>query len=148
MKFEDVKKAFRYKGGKLFWRKTGKRACTKMSDQPYRVVWFGGKLRKEHRIIFLLMNKYLPKVVDHVKDDLNEEGIKSNFAVNLQEATQSLNIQKQSRKVKNKSGYRGVHWHGVTGKWDSAIRSNGKLIHLGLFEDPKEAAHASGTCLR
>lgn len=40
----------------------------------------------------------------------------------------------------NTSGYRGVSWYG--GKWIARLRVKGKQLHLGCFDDPKEAARA------
>jgi len=41
-----------------------------------------------------------------------------------------------------RSRYRGVYWHGQAGKWVSQISRNGRTRHLGLFDEPEEAARA------
>lgn len=42
----------------------------------------------------------------------------------------------------NKSGKSGVYWHKITMKWAAAIRSNGRSIHLGVFENLEDAVSA------
>lgn len=42
----------------------------------------------------------------------------------------------------NTSGYKGVSWHKINKKWISGITINYKRIHLGYFEDKKEAVIA------
>lgn len=45
-------------------------------------------------------------------------------------------------RVTNTSGYRGVGWHKQRQKWRAYIQVHGKLRHLGLFSDIKDAARA------
>lgn len=40
----------------------------------------------------------------------------------------------------NTSGYKGVYWHKRLKKWYVGIRNNGKLLHLGYFSNPEDAA--------
>lgn len=42
----------------------------------------------------------------------------------------------------NTSGYVGVDWYKLTGKWRARIKINGRKTHLGYFECPKAAARA------
>jgi hypothetical protein len=50
----------------------------------------------------------------------------------------------KNRKVykSNTSGYKGVHLHTRLKRWVARISVDGKRIHLGLFDDPKDAAAA------
>ncbi len=41
----------------------------------------------------------------------------------------------------NTSGKVGVHWHKIVGKWNAAISSGGRRIHIVYSEDPDEAAY-------
>lgn len=49
-----------------------------------------------------------------------------------------------NRKVQNnnKSGYKGVHIHKLTGKWRAMISINNKSMHLGLFNNKEKAVKA------
>lgn len=42
----------------------------------------------------------------------------------------------------NTSGYKGVTWNKHAQKWLAHIRIHGKLLHLGCFSSPEEAARA------
>ena len=42
----------------------------------------------------------------------------------------------------NTSGYKGVYLHKPLKKWKAMITHNGKLLYLGLFSAPLEAAEA------
>lgn len=57
-------------------------------------------------------------------------------------AAPGSNNQNQKLSRKNRSGYRGVNWHALSGKWRSQIHYDGKQQHLGIFVDPQEAARA------
>jgi hypothetical protein len=46
----------------------------------------------------------------------------------------------KKRQANNTSGYKGVCYHKITGKWAARIRLNKCLRHLGLFPTP-ELAH-------
>lgn len=61
---------------------------------------------------------------------------------NLRLATCPQNCSNQGKRSDNTSGYKGVTWHKVIGKWIAQIASNKKHSHLGTFTDPIEAAKA------
>jgi hypothetical protein len=44
--------------------------------------------------------------------------------------------------VSNPSGYVGVDWYRLTGKWRARIKINGRKTHLGYFHCPRAAARA------
>jgi hypothetical protein len=50
-------------------------------------------------------------------------------------------------KVTNNSGYRGVHWHSQTGKWNVQVTHNGRRYAGGLHSDIEEA-NAAAIALR
>jgi len=85
---------------------------------------------KLHR---LLMNAQPGQLVDHQ----NNDGL-DNRRSNLRLCTTSQNGANNRRS----SGYKGVGWHTVRGKWRAYIMVDRKLRHLGLFGDPWEAAQA------
>jgi len=84
-----------------------------------------------HRII---MNCPEDKVVDHIDGNpLN------NRRSNLRICTHQENIMNQKKHKRNTSGYKGVSFVKSRNKFQAKIMSNGKRIHLGLFDDPQKA---------
>src|ERR1035437_455247 len=74
--------------------------------------------------------------IDHIDGDgLNNQ--KSNFRL----ATHDQQQQNRGLQGNNTSGYIGVSLHKKTQKHRARIEVGGKEIHLGLFDDPIEAAH-------
>lgn len=75
--------------------------------------------------------------VDHKDTD----GL-NNRRNNLREATVSQNQRNRRLDRNNTSGYKGVAWHKVTGKWQARITLRGESNYLGVFDTPQEA-HAA-----
>ena len=74
-------------------------------------------------------------LVDH-KDGNHLDCRRQNLRVcNTAQNTQNTPILKR-----NKTGYRGVSYHGKTGKYRAVISCNGKYIHLGYFDTPEAAS--------
>lgn len=75
-------------------------------------------------------------------DHMNGNGL-DNRRENLRAATQQENSRGfRQQKIATTSKFRGVCWRKDTRKWSSYIWVSGKRIHLGLFEDEKDAARA------
>ena len=70
--------------------------------------------------------------INHKRDD--------NRIENLEVVTNQQNGQWVRKYKNNTSGYKGVSWYKRDEKWQAQIGVDGKVIHLGLFDD-KEAAH-------
>ena len=75
-------------------------------------------------------------LVDHVNGDRLDSR-----RANLRLVTPSQNNANSVDRPRH-SGYRGVYPHRQAQKWVSQISVNGRLRHLGLFNDPAEAARA------
>lgn len=60
---------------------------------------------------------------------------------NLRLATRTENARNQ-RKRPSRSQFKGVAWHERARKWQAGICIKGRRIHLGLFDEEIEAAHA------
>lgn len=58
---------------------------------------------------------------------------------NLRLATKAENLRNTRKYKNNKSGYKGVFFEKRTGKYIVHIMVNRKYLHLGCFNDPKEA---------
>lgn len=91
-----------------------------------------------HRVIMgRILNKKLERYeqVDH--KDLNTL---NNCRSNLRLATPLQNSHNRGKRKDNRSGYKGVGWRSDKQQFQSRIRVNGKLLHLGYFDDPIPAA--------
>lgn len=73
-------------------------------------------------------------------DHRNHNGL-DNRRANLRIATPSQNAA-NNRPTSSRSGYKGVGWHKARGKWRAYITVDRRTRHLGLFDDPWEAAQA------
>ena len=132
--------------GALYWkncdlnpsRYRGKEAGYTHKREPYRLVKVLGAQYKAHRIVWALHYGEFPSgCIDHIN---GVEG--DNRIENLRDCSDSIN-QKNRRKSKNNtSGVVGVVWHAGTGKWQAQIKTEGKSIYLGLFDDKIKACEA------
>jgi len=144
---ELVRELFSYELGKLYWRvspvnhvHSGTRAGCK-ETHAYWKIGIKGREYREHRLIFLYFHGYMPKFIDHISDELTEEGIKSNCILNLQPIEKGDNVQK-STKRRGSSKYRGVIWFKRDSNWQAAARFNDKNVHLGYYDNEQDAAIA------
>ena len=70
----------------------------------------------------------------------HKNGVRTdNRLENLQIVTQRENIQNYH---KSRKGQIGADWHEQTKKWRSRIYINKRIVHLGLFEEEKDALKA------
>lgn len=126
--------------GVLRWRvsttrkvKVGSIAGSKKKGE-YSAVKVDNKKLFVHRVVFALVNGYLPEQVDHingVRDD--------NRPANLRAATCLQNNQNRRTRKDSSSGIKGVLWSSQHRKWQAYVRANGKNNYLGSFSDPHEA---------
>ncbi len=89
-----------------------------------------------HRLAWLYVHGRWPALfLDHV------DGNRANNRIsNLREATTSQNMQNLKRaRSDNVSGFLGVAWNCAARKWVASIRTNGKLTHLGCFDEAAKA---------
>jgi hypothetical protein len=114
-------------------------------DTGYSVVRINKKRFRVHRLIARAFLGVEPEghQVDHINGDKLD-----NTPSNLRYVTPSQNV-RAYQKVSGRSKYRGVYFKKGDNKWcvSVGITSNGKCkkIHIGLFEDEKEAAIARDT---
>lgn len=94
------------------------------------------RLYKAHRLAWMYVYGQWPtQMIDHingVRDD--------NRIANLRDVTCSVNCQnRRSPRRNSKSPYLGITWEKAKSKWAAQIRSEGKVILLGYFDDPAVA---------
>ena len=93
------------------------------------------KSLRMHRIILKVND---PKIfVDHVNHNTLD-----NRKENLRICNNNENQFNAKMSISNTSGYKGVHWHKHRKMFITHIQYYGKLIHLGYYDNPKEAAKA------
>jgi hypothetical protein len=117
--------------------KVGDVAGSRRND-GYIVIIIKGKSYKAHRLAYLYMIGNFPENsidhINHIKDD--------NRWVNLRAATSAQNGANTKKRINNKSGYKGVYWNKRSKKWYVKITHMYKVIHLGVYTTPQEAAEA------
>ena len=96
-----------------------------------------GMLYQAHRLVWLYVHGYLPPLIDHINGNRAD-----NCIANLRVANKSENAINSKKRVDNKSGYKGVHWHKQSSRWRACIRKDGIGRTLGNFKSPEEAHEA------
>jgi len=102
----------------------------------YLMMTIDGKLHSLSRMIYLWHQGYLPQCVDHINRIRTDNRIE-----NLRSATRTQNRNNSGPNKNNRSGFKGVSPL-RSGRWVAVIRREGKQMHLGTFNSPKEAAQA------
>jgi hypothetical protein len=91
-----------------------------------------------HRVIMgRILNRELSRNewVDHVHHNTLDNRRKE-----LRLASPTENARNRRLSSNNSSGYKGVVWREANQNWESQIKVNGVLVHLGNFSNPIEAA--------
>jgi hypothetical protein len=92
-----------------------------------------------HRVVMArVLGRHLERneKVDHI----NGNGL-DNRRCNLRVVTHAENLANRPGWKQSSSKYKGVTFFKRDQKWQAKICPKGKTIHLGYFEDEKEAAH-------
>lgn len=109
-------------------------------------IWYAVRHRWENgKRVTIRLHREVAGRVSNVNgldvDHENRDGLDCRRS-NLRPATPSENSMNTAVRRDNKSGFKGVGWHSKQKKWIASIRVNYKLIHLGSFDSPEEAAKA------
>lgn len=127
--------------GNFYWLKS--RGTAKVGNiagslcNGYIRVSIGGESHYAHRLAWIYTHGFVPDTdIDHIDGNTS-----NNRMTNLRLATRSQN-NANSPKSLGRSGVRGAIWHKASGRWRSAIRVNGRIISLGYFSSPEDAAAA------
>lgn len=146
--------AFTYIDGELYWKQrplyhfknvkgmhifNSRQAHTKAGslNHGYVRVRLTCGVTFAHRIIFLMLNGYLPKEIDHIDGNPS-----NNKIANLREATHAQNARNMKTNSRNTSGAKGVYFHKLTKKWQVIIREAGRYKQIGLFANFDDAKAA------
>jgi hypothetical protein len=97
--------------------------------------WITIQLHREvmERVLGRELEKH--EQVDHI----NGNGL-DNRRENLRIATAQQNQWNRGKSSNNSSGYKGVYWHRYEHYWYAQIHVEGKRIHLGIFQNAKDAS--------
>lgn len=110
----------------------------RIANTGYRQISVENVRYLAHRLAWLYVTGEWPSGdLDHrngAKDD--------NRFSNLRECVAHENMQNAGLNKNNTSGFTGVTWNKKSGKWEAQIGVRRKLIKLGLFVKPEEAALA------
>ena len=141
---EQLKELLHYNpaSGAFTWLKTmsnraaaGNRAGGVSKTAGYHVIKIDGFAYRSHRLAFLYMTASWPS---HQLDHIN--GIKTdNRWCNLRGVTAQDNQKNKRLGRNNTSGFVGVVWCKVKGKWYAQVRTGGKVVYLGYFTDKEDA---------
>ena len=122
---------------KTAWRTRVGEEAGCLNPDGYRRVIINGRSYLVSRIIWFYAYECWPDCIDH----LNHERA-DNRLCNLRSVTNAENSRNRSKSSRNKSGVTGVCWRNHANKWQAHIRVNGKLIHLGYFNNIADAITA------
>ena len=132
-------KYFEYKDGDLYWKitnsnvaKAGKKAGCKQKN-GYIILMLNKKFYYAHRIIYMMFNGIMPKLIDHIDRNPNNNKIE-----NLREATQTQNTCNRTAQSNSKSGVKGVYWVENRKKWVGRCQYKG-ISKLKYFENMQQA---------
>lgn len=142
MNIEKLNEEFYYSDGKLL-RKVKRGGFDigtesgSINSTGYKLSRFLGKKYLTHRLIFALVNGYMPRYIDHIDGDPLNNSIE-----NLRECTFSENRCNVSRYKNNTTGVKGVSFHKGVGKYAARVQVNGSRKSVGYFDTIDEAAKA------
>jgi hypothetical protein len=136
--YDKNKGAFRWRVNSVrTQRYLGKTMGHRRRDGYYACEIRGHKLLV-HRLVWLWEHGEWPKGhLDHVDGNPG-----NNHISNLRLANKSQNGCNRGPQRNNKSGIKGVSWHGQCSKWRASIYLNLRQRHLGLFDRKEDAAAA------
>lgn len=143
---EQLKELLHYdpETGIFRWRKSTTNRVNPWSvagclSRGYLLIRINNHLYASHRLAWLYSTGKWPlQKIDHFNGCRSDNSLK-----NLRPATSKQNAENQPLNTANKSGFRGVCWYKALGKWKASVQHNKKSIHVGYFDDVKEAAKAA-----
>jgi hypothetical protein len=110
-----------------------------INDSGYAVRNVSKKIAKNKtvRMHREIMNTPFDLETDHINGNRLD-----NRKTNLRICTSAQNKKNAKKRTDNTSGYKGVDWDKINGKWRAKILVNGKQITIGRFANIDDAAHA------
>jgi hypothetical protein len=134
---EELKKEFHYnpETGHFIHLESDCITGHRRGRKNYVGITIGDRAYYAHRIAWLYMTGEHPKeLIHHINNRPRD-----NRWCNLAPISNAENMKCQKLRSNNNSGFNGVGWHKISNKWIVRICINGKLKHLGLFKELKDA---------
>jgi hypothetical protein len=131
---EKLLDLFEYKDGELYWKVKRKGILKSKKagylSNNYILVMVDGKNYPLHRLVFLMINGFLPNLIDHIDGNpLN------NTIENLREATKSENNCNAKARCTNGTNIKNVVFVKEKRKYKVQITKDSKYIFIGYFND-------------
>ena len=135
---EEAHRLFEYKNGLLFWKIRPKNSRKPKGDMEagttsghgYKKITVNQKRFYVHQVIFLMQHGYIPKLIDHIDGNTNNNAIQ-----NLREANKTQNSHNAKMRLDNTSGHKSVVWHKKANKWMVQLQLQKKSKYFGIFDD-------------
>lgn len=127
--------------GTFYWRRTCGRKkqgaeAGHINHNGYRVICINNRKIMAHKLVWLVEHGAYPaQELDHINRQRCDNRIE-----NLRRATRELNMRNRGRNKNNAVGMKGVFAH--QRGYRARIMHKGRLIDLGVFPSPREAAIA------
>ena len=112
-----------------------------VSPKGYRMISISvdgiSKGVRSHRLAWFVYYGEMPNIIDHIN------GVRyDNRIINLRSCNNQQNSFNKSLNSNNTSGFKGVYYNKKSERWQSSIKINGKLNHIGCFSTSEEASKA------
>lgn len=111
-------------------------------DKPYARVKLvnDSGIPKNFSVHRLVAKLYIPNPENKpYTDHINGNSLDNNVT-NLRWATAEENAQNCCMNRRNTSGFKGVYFHKVSGKYMAYVRTGGHMVYLGLYETAEDAS--------
>ena len=108
---------------------SGDVAVTKRKD-GYIQIKLNNELILSHRLIWIYMYGYLPKYIDHINGQRDDNRI-----INIREVSNQQNSLNSKISKNNTSGIKGVYWDKSRNKWTVRLAIDGKGKFFRRFDD-------------
>ena len=100
------------------------------------------KKSNEKWMIWMIHWDVIGKPIDGQQVDHRDGNKLNNCRSNLRICSNAENGMNRGMNKNNSTGYKGVKWNNASNKWIALIRTNGKQMYLGSFNDKIDAALA------
>lgn len=140
---DELLNIFEYVNGSLYWKNSKKgvkknKLAGHLDKAGYIRVAYKGRKFLVHRLIYAMHNGSVPKFLDHINCNRNDNRIE-----NLRPATHEQNLQNQLTPKNSTSKVKGVNWNKNINKWLVRLCVNKKRIFCGYFDNFDDAVEVA-----